>query len=129
MELCQDCCIRGYHIYNEKWTVVLGEVLITERELHNMADRYAIAVKKHSGETVGHLPRKILRLFSMFIDQGGDITCVVTGNRRYSSDLVQEGLEIPCNIIFRGKDRLASKIKKLQNLKKKLSAKFKEANN
>ena len=108
--------------------MVLGEVLITERELHNMADRYAVAVKKH-GETVGHLPRIISRLCSMFIDQGGDITCVVTGNRRYSSDLVQEGLEIPCNIIFRGKERLASKIKKLQNLKKKLSAKFKEANN
>ena len=129
MELCQDCCIHGYHVYNEKWTAVLGEFLITERELHNMADRYAVAVKKHSGETVGHLPRKILRLCSMFIDQGGDITCVVTGNRRYSSDLVQEGLEIPCNIIFHGKERLASKIKKLQNLKKKLSAKFKEANN
>lgn len=67
----------------------LGEVLIIQRELHNIIDRYAVAVKKHSGETVGHLPRKISRLFSMFIDQGGDITCVVTSNRRYSSDLVQ----------------------------------------
>ena len=59
MELHQNSCIRGYHIYNEIWTVVLWEVLITERELHNVADRYAVAVKKHSGETVGHLPRKI----------------------------------------------------------------------
>ena len=84
----------------EIWTAVLGEVLITERELHNVADCYAVAVKKHSGETVGHLPRKISRLCSMFIDQGGDITCVVTGNRRYSSDLAQGGLEIPCSIIL-----------------------------
>ena len=129
MELRQDSCIRGYHVYNEIWTAVLGEVLITERELHNVADRYAVAVKKHSGETVGHLPRKISRLCSIFIDQGGDITCVVTGNRRYSSDLVQGGLEIPCSIIFRGKEKLVSKIKKLQNLKKKLSAKLKETNN
>ena len=65
----------------------------------------------------------------MFIDQGGDITCVVTGNRRYSSDLVQGGLEIPCSIIFRGKEKLISKIKKLQDLKKKLSAKLKETTN
>ena len=49
MELHQDSCICGYHVYDEMWTVVLGEVLITERELLNMADRYAVAVKKHSG--------------------------------------------------------------------------------
>ena len=30
MELRQDSCIRGYHVYNEIWTAVLGEVLITE---------------------------------------------------------------------------------------------------
>ena len=75
-----------------------GEVLLTQTELHNVTDRYAVTVKKHSGKTVGHLPRKILRLCSMFIDQGRDITCVVTGNGRYSSDLVQGGLEISCNI-------------------------------
>ena len=65
----------------------------------------------------------------MFIDQGGDITCVVTGNRRYLSDLIQGGLEIPCSIILCGKEKLISKIKKLQDLKKKLSAKLKETTN
>ena len=87
MEFHIDSSVRGYHIYNEVWTTVLGEVLITERELYNVADRYAVAVKKHSDETVGHLPKKTSMLCSMFIDKGGDITCVVTGNRRYSSDL------------------------------------------
>ena len=95
MELCQDSCICGYHVYNEIWTAVFWEVLITERELHNVAYHYAVAVKKHSGETVGNLPRIILRLCSMFIDQGGDITCVVTGSRRYSSDLVQGVWKFP----------------------------------
>ena len=57
----------------------------------------------------------------MFIDKVGDITCVVTDNRRYLSDLVQGGLKISCSIIFRGKKKLISKIKKLQNLKKLLS--------
>ena len=50
-----DSCVRAYHAYNEIWTAVLGEVLITERELHNVANRYTVAVKRHSGETVGHL--------------------------------------------------------------------------
>jgi len=49
----------------------------------------------------------------MFIEQGGDITCVVTGSRRYSSDLVQGGLEIPCTLIFRGKKKLVRNIKKI----------------
>ena len=68
MELCQDSCIRGYHII---WNAVLRQVLLTKGELamqhgHN---RHSIAVnsKKHSGKT------PILRLCSMFIDQGGDI--------------------------------------------------------
>ena len=82
MEFHIDSSVRGYHVYNEAWTTVLGEVLITERELYNVADRYAVAVKKHSDETVGHLPKKTSMLCSMFIDKGGDITCVVTGNRR-----------------------------------------------
>ena len=129
MKIRQDSCIRGYHVYNEIWTAVLGEVLLTQRELHNVTNCYAVAVKKYSGETVGHLPRKISRLCSMFIGQGGNITCVVTGDRRYSSDLVQGGLEIPCSIIFHGKEKLISKIKKLQDLKKKLSAKLKETTN
>ena len=94
MELHQDSCVCGYHIYNDIWTSVLKEVLLTQRELHNVIDCYAIAVKNHSGDTIGHLPRKISRLCSMFIDQDGDITCVVTNSRRYSSNLVQGGLAI-----------------------------------
>ena len=121
-----DSCVHGYHVYNKIWTAVLGEVLITERELHKVADHYSVAVKKHSGETVGHLPKKISMFCSMFIDKGGDVTCLVTGNRRYSSDLIQGDLEIPCSIVFRGKEKLISKIKKLLGLKKKLSHKLKQ---
>ena len=53
-----DSCIRGYHVYKEVWTAVFGE-LYTEREISNVIDCYAVAVKKDSGETVGHLPKKI----------------------------------------------------------------------
>ena len=53
VELHHDSCIHDYHIYDEKWTAVLREVLLTKRASHNMADHYAVAVKKHFGKTVG----------------------------------------------------------------------------
>ena len=51
---------------------------------------------KREGTIVGHLTRKITRVCSLFLRQGGSITCTVTGHRRYSSDLLQGGLEVPC---------------------------------
>ena len=40
----------------------------------------------------GHLPRKISKIYSLFQRRGGSIYCTVTGGRRYSGDLLQEGL-------------------------------------
>ena len=71
-------CVRGHHVYGEIWTATLG--LFCSPEVGNVVDRYAVAVKKESGETVGHFPRKILRMCSMFIQQGGEITATVTGH-------------------------------------------------
>ena len=65
MEIIVPFCIRGYHIYGEVWTAVMGEELLCERKLGNVVDRYAIAVKKpDSGVTVGHLRKKISRVCS-----------------------------------------------------------------
>ena len=52
------------------------------------------------GTVVGHVPRRISRVCSLFIRRGGVIRCCVTDRRRYSSDLPQEGLEIPCLLSF-----------------------------
>ena len=52
MELRQDSFIHGYHVI---WNAALGQVLLTKGEL-------ARAPTKRN-----------LRLYSMFIDQGGDI--------------------------------------------------------
>jgi len=73
-----------------------------------VVDWYAVAVIKDSG---GHVPQKNLTLCSTFIEQGsGDITYIVMGSRRYSSDLVQGSLEIPCTYIFCGKEKLVHNI-------------------
>ena len=56
-------------------------------------------------KTVGHVPRKISAICSIFIRRGGSILCIVKGSRRYSSDLPQGGLEIPCTLEFVSHDK------------------------
>jgi hypothetical protein len=90
----------------------MGEILDCQRERGNAMDRYAIKVLKND-EIVGHLPKKNSTLCSMFIRRGGWIKCEVTGSRRYSRDLVQAGLEIPCDLIFEGKEEHIKKLKSL----------------
>ena len=107
-----ESCIRGYHICQLVWMPVLGEDLICLREPFNSVNRYAVCVKKDDN-IVGHLPKKILRICSLFLRRGGSINCIVTGRRRYSSDLGQGGLEIPCSLLFRGKQKKVQKLKRL----------------
>ena len=110
-------CVRGHHVYKDVWDPVIGEKLECCRESGNVQDRYAVAVvrthmeprSKHKRRnrhklntviTVGHLPRKISCVCSLFLRHGGTITCEITGNRRHSYDLLQGGLEVPCLLLF-----------------------------
>lgn len=111
-----DSCIRGYHVYKNIWTPSLGETLICELEFGNVHDPYAVAVKKASAGTIGHIPRNISALCHFFMRRNGIITCQVTGARRYSSDLVQGGLEVPCTYTFVGTGKDIAKAKKLLSL-------------
>ena len=61
---------------------------------------------------IGHLPKRISKICSLFLRRGGSITCTVTGGRRYSGDL--GGLEIPCTLLFKSKGK---EIQKLRCLK------------
>ena len=99
-----ESCVRGYHIYQSVWIPVLGEDLICLREPFNSVDRYAVCVKKDN-DIIGHLPRKISRICLLFLRRGGSISCIVTGRRICSSDPSQDGLEIPCSLLFRGKQK------------------------
>ena len=53
-------------------TIVLD---FCEREIGNVVDRYAVAAKNDSRITVGHLPRKISRICSIFLMGGGNGYC------------------------------------------------------
>ena len=108
-----ESCVRGYHIYKTTWNPALGEELDCQREHGNAQDRYAVAVKcRHT--TVGHIPRKISAACSIFLSRSGNIRCKITGTRRFSTDLPQGGLEVPCMLTFQGEAKDVTKISSVQ---------------
>ena len=63
-----ESCVRGYHVYGERWIPVVGEVLWCAREPKNRKDSYAVAVCKDSA-TVRHLPRKEADVSRFFCEE------------------------------------------------------------
>ena len=99
-EFVRACCVPSYYVYRDVWEATVGEELACEREPHNAHNCYTVAVKRRR-VIVGGLPRKLLKLCLLFLRQGGTILCRVTGARRYSKDLPQGGLEVPCTLLFK----------------------------
>ena len=107
-----EAMVRGYHVYRDIWIAAVGEVLPCEREPTNTVDCFAVAVK-NGLDIVGHVPKKISSICSVFLHRGGTIDCHITGCRRYSADLIQGGLEVPCHLIFTGDSKYSLKAQKL----------------
>ena len=105
-------CIHGFHKYQAIWEPTHGEELDCCSEIGNTSDPYAVSVMK-GREVVGHVPCKISRMCAVFMRNGGSIKCTVTVNRRYSCDLPQGGMEIPCLLRFFGQDKWLKKVSKL----------------
>ena len=109
--------MRGFHVYKSVWTPCIGEVLSCSRETSNLHDQFAVKVLKvetDSQTIVGNLPRSISSTCSIFLRKGGIISCRINGTRRYSRDLVQGGLEVPCMLVFKAEDNsLIGKVRKL----------------
>ena len=100
-------------MYQNNWIPVLGEVLQCSRKVGNAHNPYAMKVMKagmRAGTMVGHLPKKTSSTCSLFIRKGGTIDCeVMDPNRKYSRDLPQSSLEIPCVLMLRGTKDLVDK--------------------
>lgn len=112
-----EAMIRGYHEYQSIWEADVGESLTCIREPGNVRDPYAVAVTKPESSTiVGHVPRKMSAICSLFLRKGGSISCQVSGGKRYSQDLPQGGLEIPCLLRFQGTAKDIPKVEKLATL-------------
>ena len=68
-------CVRGYHVYRDRWAVEVGELLTCSREPTNVNNRYAVAMIKDR-TTIGQLPWKLSKVCSVFL-RGGLISCKV----------------------------------------------------
>lgn len=108
-----ESCVRGYHVYKSIWTAEIGETLVTKPEFGNSHDPYALAVVDNNNIIVGHLPRNIAALCHLFLHGNETIIVQITGKRRFSADLPQGGLELPCSLIFDGETKDILKVKKL----------------
>ena len=98
-----DSCLCGYHEYSAIWEPVMAEELQCGREVDNPHNPYPMSVLK-CRQIVGHVPCSICRPCSVFLRSHGTITRIVTGNRRYSSDLLQGGMKILCSLRFTGEE-------------------------
>lgn len=98
-------------MYQSVWTPVSGEMLSCTRENGNRHNPFSVTVSK-SATIVGHLSKKISSMCSLFLRMGGTISCIVTGPKQYSADLIQGGLEIPCHLMSASKE-LVDKAKNL----------------
>ena len=75
-----EAVVRGYHAYKHIWAAVYGEELPCEREAGNWVDAFAVAVMK-DGTVVGHVPKKISSVCSLYLRRGGSIICRVTSTK------------------------------------------------
>ena len=90
--------MRGYHYYHNYCQPVVGEELDCMHDRDNPFDLFAIAIKKTTGEIVGHLPMKNSRVAKYLMDRGARFTVALSSSQYCVSPLVQGGLEIPCEV-------------------------------
>ena len=80
--------MRGYLVHKDTWATAVGEELPCQSEDGNRADSFAVAMV--IGEAiVGHVPKRISSVCSLYLHWDGLIVCRVTGSRGFSGDLVQ----------------------------------------
>ena len=100
--------VRGYHAYFVDAPVSIGEVLACKREDNNAHDKYAIAVKNEAQLLVGHVPRKLSKIFSRFLADYGDVEAECIGVRYNRGE--GKGLEIPVDYRLTGNSNYLGKL-------------------
>ena len=90
--------IRGYHGYKDMWEPALGDVLLLEREITNIKDKFAIAVMQGS-TVVGHMPYNTAPAVSYFLKRSTN-KAVVEGTGAAVNRGTGYGMEIPCKQIL-----------------------------
>ena len=105
--------VRGHHIYKDRWCPHINKEFDCQLEQHNYHDPFAVSVMKGS-VIVGHVPRQISAIYYVFLGKhNSSISCKITGSRRYSHDLPQGGMEVPCTLTFQGQKDFVEKARKM----------------
>ena len=108
-----ESMFRGHHIYKDRWCPHIDEEFDYQREWHNYHDPFPVSVMKGSA-IVGHMPRQISAICYVFLGKdNSSISCKITGSRRYSQDLPQGGMEVPCTLTFQGQKGFVEKARKM----------------
>ena len=105
-ELEVECCVRGHHVYESNWDAKIGSTLKPchkKRPSALVEDKYAMALK-FNDTTFGHVPKFLSKITYFFLKLGGDLVVKITGQRRYSRDLDQGGMELPGTYVFTSTD-------------------------
>lgn len=103
------------HAYFKDATVVIGEVLMCERELDNAYDKYAVAVNNEQGKVVGHVPIELSKVLARFIRNYGEVEAECIGARYNRGE--GKGLEFPVDYKLSGNKRYLEKL--VSSIKKK----------
>ena len=90
--------MRGFHYYRNYWQPVVGEELDCMHGRDNPFHLFAIAIKKTKGEIVGHLRMENSKVTKYLMDRGARFTVVLISSQYCFSPLVQDRLEIPCEV-------------------------------
>lgn len=114
-EVFIEASVRGYHAYFNDVTVVIGEVLMCERELDNAYDKYAVAVSNEQGKVVGHVPIELSKVSTRFIRDYGEIEAECIGARYNRGE--GKGLDFPVVYKLTGNKRCLEKL--VSSIKKK----------
>lgn len=107
-----DSEIREYHVYVSSWKPQIGDFVSTGPEVPDEDDKFAAAVFEELGidrkKIVGHLPMEFSRIAAYFIENGGEISCKVTGKRKHSKG-PQGGMAIPCKLLWTSSNKKCGK--------------------
>ena len=87
-------------IYIEAQNPSVGEIVNCEHEGRNVEDPYTQLLYGKDGIIIDHIPCTISCVCMLILRHSGAIQCTVTGQIKYSYDLLQGGQELPCTFRF-----------------------------
>ena len=73
----RECCVRGYHVYEDTWEAAIGQGLECVREQSNAVDRYAVAVLKDDA-IIGYWVGTCIIFSCLILFLGSSSACKLT---------------------------------------------------